>query len=203
MIGFIKKLKTYGFKRACVLIGVKFFNSFKVFMYKLLFSDNNPEMYSVRINLPTQFMGKGKIKLNGCQLGVWPSPYFLGGSGYMEARSESASIEVGKDTVLNNNYVVIADRSIIKIGNRCLIGPNFFVSDSDFHGLGLQDRNTKNYATSSVVIGDDVFIGDNVRILKGVIVGDGVIIGSGSVVVNDVSEGSIVAGVPAKFIRKC
>lgn len=52
------------------------------------------------------------------------------------------------------------------------------------------------------VVGNDVWIGCNVVIKSGVKVGDGAVIGGGSVVVKDVEPYSIVAGNPAKEIRK-
>lgn len=52
------------------------------------------------------------------------------------------------------------------------------------------------------VIGNDVWIGQNATILPGVHIGDGAIIGLNSVVSNDVEPYTVVAGNPARFIRK-
>ena len=52
------------------------------------------------------------------------------------------------------------------------------------------------------IIGNDVWIGQNVTILPGVHIGDGVIIGANSVVGNNVESYTIIAGNPAKEIRK-
>ena len=52
------------------------------------------------------------------------------------------------------------------------------------------------------VIGNDVWIGQNAVILPGVYIGDGAIIGANSVVGSDVAPYTIVAGNPAKLIRK-
>lgn len=52
------------------------------------------------------------------------------------------------------------------------------------------------------VIGNDVWIGQDATILPGVHIGDGAIIGMGSVVGHDVEPYTIVAGNPAKRIRK-
>ena len=102
---------------------------------------------------------------------------------------------------INNCFTIIADRSSIEIGDRCLIGPNFFACDSDFHGLELANRMNGNYETTPIFIGNDVFIGSDVKVLKGSRIGNGSVIGSGSVVVGDVEEHSIYAGVPAKKLR--
>ena len=52
------------------------------------------------------------------------------------------------------------------------------------------------------VIGNDVWIGQDVTILPGVCIGDGAIIGMNSLVASDVPPYTIVAGNPAKEIRK-
>lgn len=54
----------------------------------------------------------------------------------------------------------------------------------------------------AITIGNDVWVGINVTILSGVTVGDGAVIGAGSVVVKDVEPYSVVAGNPARVIRK-
>jgi len=53
-----------------------------------------------------------------------------------------------------------------------------------------------------VVIEDNVWIGSNAVILPGVTVGEGAVIGAGAVVTRNVAPRSIVAGVPAREIRK-
>ena len=53
-----------------------------------------------------------------------------------------------------------------------------------------------------VVVGNDVWIGRNAIVLPGVTIGDGAVIGAGSVVSRSVEPYSIVAGVPAREIRK-
>jgi virginiamycin A acetyltransferase len=54
----------------------------------------------------------------------------------------------------------------------------------------------------NTVIGNDVWIGQNAVILPGVNIGDGAIIGANSVVGSNISPYTIVAGNPAKVIRK-
>lgn len=51
-------------------------------------------------------------------------------------------------------------------------------------------------------IGNDVWIGNDVRIMEGVTIGDGAVVATGSIVTKDVEPYSIVAGIPAKVIRK-
>ena len=51
-------------------------------------------------------------------------------------------------------------------------------------------------------IGNDVWIGMNAMILSGVKIGDGAVVGAGSVVTKDVEPYAVVAGNPAREIRK-
>ena len=52
------------------------------------------------------------------------------------------------------------------------------------------------------VIGNDVWIGQNATIMPGVHIGDGAIIGANAMVASDVPPYTIVAGNPARLIRK-
>lgn len=56
--------------------------------------------------------------------------------------------------------------------------------------------------TKKVIIEDDVWIGARSVILPGIKIGTGSIIAVGSVVTKDVEPLSIVAGVPAKLVKK-
>ncbi len=59
-----------------------------------------------------------------------------------------------------------------------------------------------NKNRGDVVIGNDVWIGVDVKIFKGVTIGDGAVIGAGSLVNKSVPPYTIVAGVPARPIRR-
>lgn len=52
------------------------------------------------------------------------------------------------------------------------------------------------------ILGDNVTIYANAVIIGGITIGDNAVIGAGSVVTHDVPTGTVVAGVPAKVIRK-
>lgn len=57
-------------------------------------------------------------------------------------------------------------------------------------------------ATSPVVIDNDVWIGANAVILPGVTIGSHAVVAAGAVVTKDVPGNCIVAGVPAKIIKR-
>lgn len=122
--------------------------------------------------------------------------------------SFQGSITIGDYTTLGVHNFFAGD---IEIGKFCQIGgyvaihstnhplnyPTTYINQSLFNGE-LKKLKTSN----KVKIGNDVWIGHNAIILGGVEVGDGAIIGAGSVVTKDVSSYSIVAGNPAREIKK-
>ena len=54
----------------------------------------------------------------------------------------------------------------------------------------------------SVKICDKVWLGARVTICPGVTIGEGAIVGAGAVVTKDVPPRTVVAGVPAKVIKR-
>jgi len=113
------------------------------------------------------------------------------------------------------------DGSIAKstiIGDFCSIAPGVriggmnhptnFLSTHPFlyyKNRGFISENNNEIETlgnQPVCISDDVWIGQNAIILPGVTVMKGAVIGAGSVVTRDVPPYTIVAGVPAKPIKK-
>ena len=82
-----------------------------------------------------------------------------------------------------------------------LIGPNVGIYTVN-HAL-LPDQRAKGIMRSlPVTIGNDVWIGAGAIVLPGVTIGDGAIIAAGAVVTKNVEAGTIVGGVPAKFLRR-
>jgi len=118
-------------------------------------------------------------------------------------RSE-AMIMIGKDTGISGGAICAAVS--VTIGDECLIGANVTITDTDFHPMNPAGRrynqNPQEISAEPVEIGDNVFIGTGALILKGVKIGANSVIGAGSVVTGDVPPDSIVAGSPARFIRK-
>lgn len=70
--------------------------------------------------------------------------------------------------------------------------------------LALPGAGTDGFPSSKgdVVIGNDVWIGFGATVVSGVHIGDGAIIGAGSVIVGDVEPFAIVAGNPARVVRR-
>jgi maltose O-acetyltransferase len=156
-----------------------------------------------RLRQPLQTAGQGEIEFLGrVTIGLFPSPYFYSTYAYLEARQPSARISIGDGTCLNNNFCAIAEHTRITIGQRVLAGTSVEIYDSDFHGLGLAQRQHSDPAVAKpVTIEDDVFLGSNVKILKGVTIGRGSVIANGSIVISSIPAGVVAGGIPARVLR--
>ncbi|WP_059105290.1 sugar O-acetyltransferase [Shouchella shacheensis] len=108
------------------------------------------------------------------------------------------NITIGKNVFFNTGCS-FQDRGGISIGDGALIGMNVTISTLN-HGLSMEARNTTY--PSSVIIGENAWIGSSSSILPGVTIGDNAIVAAGAVVTKDVPENTVVAGVPAKVVKK-
>jgi acetyltransferase-like isoleucine patch superfamily enzyme len=112
------------------------------------------------------------------------------------------NVKLGQN-VFVNFYSVFLDTCTISIGSRTLVGPNvsFF---SGTHPLDPVIRQgTKGPELGKEIhVGEDCWIGGSVQILPGVTIGRGCVVGAGSVVTKSVPDFTVVAGNPARFIRK-
>ena len=108
------------------------------------------------------------------------------------------NITIGKNVFLNIGCS-FQDRGGISIGDGSMIGMNVTIATLN-HGLPLETRNTTY--PSPVIIGKNVWIGSNATILPGVTIEDNSVVAAGAVVTKDVPENTVVAGVPAKAVKK-
>lgn len=156
------------------------------------------------LNQMVLFVGNGNVTFgNNVFIGYFPSPYFFSTYAHIEARSKTARIYIGDNTLINNNVAIIANETEIHIGSNCRIGANFCCVDSDFHGVFAENRDNPKFVVSKpVFIGNNVFIGQNVTILKGVKIGNNVVIGNGAVVTKSCPDNVIICGNPATIIRR-
>jgi len=117
---------------------------------------------------------------------------------------EPAHLEIkSRITFLGNQFCSVAEK--VSIGNYCLIGGNIY--DNDLHPLDPEQRRQR-FADMSLVkhapvlIEDDVWVGANAIVLKGVTLHRGAIVAAGAVVTTDVPSCTIVAGNPARIVRR-
>jgi len=126
------------------------------------------------------------VNLYGCVIG---NNCFIGP--FVEIQK---NVTIGDGTRIQS-HCFICDG--VTIGNHCFIGHGtIFTND-----LFVDSPNFENWIRRETKIGKNVRIGSNATLLP-VIVGDNAIIGAGAVVTKEVPRNCIVAGNPAKIVRK-
>lgn len=125
-------------------------------------------------------------------------------------RAPKAEIVIGNNVGISG--ATIYARKSIHIGDNTCIGGNAKILDNDFHPIEWETRNRLLNAPNGgdsdlvpakpIVIGKNCFIGCNSIILKGVVLGDGCVVGAGAVVSGKFEANSVIAGNPARLIKK-
>lgn len=125
-------------------------------------------------------------------------------------RAPGAVIEIGDNVGISG--VTIYARKGIYIGKNTCIGGNCKILDNDFHPINMEDRinllNDVHGGDSDLIpsreihIGKNCFLGCNSIILKGTVLGDGCVVGAGAVVSGKFEDNCVIAGNPARVIKK-
>lgn len=100
-------------------------------------------------------------------------------------------------------YVVIYGQGGVEIGEQTLVSMHATILSSNhaIPAMGTLIRDMPDDLLPTT-IGRDVWIGANAVIVGGVTIGDGAVVAAGAVVTKDVEAGAVVAGVPARLVRK-
>ena len=133
--------------------------------------------------------------------------------GLLVTEKDGSKIKIGNNVFLGANSILDCVDSII-IEDDVLISYGCTLLDCDGHSYRYSRRKNDLQSwkkgergfgaaqTKPIKICKGAWIGANSIILKGVIIGEGAIVGAGSVVMKSVPPWTVVAGNPARVIRK-
>jgi acetyltransferase-like isoleucine patch superfamily enzyme len=148
--------------------------------------------------------------------------------GILRKLAVGANVRVGRDLRAGRGAIISAPHDLaigdaVSIGPRSIVQVDGAIGDFTMIGMHVQiigrndhaidevgtpyiyskwvgDREAR--AGDSVHIGRDVWVGGGSIVLSGVTIGEGALVGAGSVVTRDVAPYSVVAGNPAKEVRR-
>jgi len=118
----------------------------------------------------------------------------------------SPEIIIGDNCSIGEDAHITAINKI-HLGNNVLLGKKVLITDNA-HGessvelLDIAPNHRPLSSKGPVIIEDNVWIGEKASIMPGVHIGQGVIVAANSVVTKDVPSYCVVAGIPAKIIKK-
>lgn len=166
-------------------------------------TENNP--FNINFYKHSKLGKPFKIE-NGSKINIGESSY-IGKNAWLAVYNTSKS-DSGifiKNNVVIGNYSCITAVNKITINEGSLISEYFYTSDHS-HGFDpLSDKNPVSqplFSKGDVCIGKKCFIGYRVTILPGVCLGDNCVVGAHSVVTTSFPDHCMLAGVPAKLIKK-
>ncbi len=112
------------------------------------------------------------------------------------------NLEIGSNVSIHKDCYIDAFGGV-KIGNDVSIAHNSSILTFE-HTWDNKNEPIRSNLTklASVKIENDVWIGCGCRILSGVTIGERTIVAAGAVVTKDIESATIVAGVPAKLIKR-
>ena len=114
-------------------------------------------------------------------------------------------VEIGANAVIMMGAIInigaeIGDNSMIDmgavLGGRAIVGKHCHIGANAVLAGVIEPASAQ-----PVRIDDNVLIGANAVVIEGVHVGEGAVIAAGAIVTHDVAPHTMVAGVPAKFIK--
>mgnify|MGYP001398368488 CR=1 FL=1 len=110
------------------------------------------------------------------------------------------NVIIHESCMIGHNFFISCFDSIeIKPG--CLFSDNVAIIDNTHHHVPGKSSNETFSSSKAVKIERNCTIYRNVTILEGVTIGEGSVVGANSVVKKDVEPFSVVAGIPAKFVK--
>jgi len=117
-------------------------------------------------------------------------------------RAHEGTIEIGAKTVLGQECTISSFQHVA-IGRECIVADRVMLIDFD-HGVVEVERpiRLQGIYKRDVDVGNNCWIGYGTCILRGVTIGDNCIVGTNSVVTKDVPDDAVVAGAPARPLRK-
>lgn len=147
---------------------------------------------------------KGKVRTT-VRLDVIPSHRFALGKGalledYSVVNNQVGDVIIGKDSLigLSNTLIgpVIIEQQVITAQNVTMSGLNHRYQDT------TQTIRSQGYETRAILIRQGAWLGANAVILPGVCIGKNAVVAAGSVVTRDVPDYCVVAGNPARIVKR-
>jgi acetyltransferase-like isoleucine patch superfamily enzyme len=105
-------------------------------------------------------------------------------------------LTIGDNCRINGSTIAVTNQ--ITIGNNCRIAPDVYLMDGDFHAV---DDRLSAGKSNPIIIEDNAWVATRAMVMKGVTIGEGAVVAAGAVVTKDVQPYTMVAGVPAKFVK--
>ncbi|MGO4943656.1 acyltransferase [Streptococcus alactolyticus] len=122
---------------------------------------------------------------------------------YNDLTGLKSEVRIGNNCYIGYNTSILAGGNV-EIGDGVLMASNILIS-SENHSVNPEDEryySAQPLVCDPVKIDEGCWIGERVCILPGITIGKKCVVGAGSIVTKDIPDYCMVAGAPAKVIKK-
>lgn len=186
----------------------------------LVHNDNTEELVETLKNITIKYYGENSLVKIHEGYNIAHLNLFVGEGAYLElgknltirfsftidAKAENTTISIGENACIGTGNIFAGDEEGLEviIGKNFLSATDLYIRNSDGHTIyDLETKLPVNKPTFGIHIGNNVWCGYNVSIIKDANIPNNCVIGAGSVVgKREYCENSIIAGAPAKTVRK-
>jgi acetyltransferase-like isoleucine patch superfamily enzyme len=137
------------------------------------------------------------LRAAGFRIGAFSA--IMGGVNVTGPGKVTELLSIGERTIVSGPLHINLGAPI-RIGNGVNLGHDVWLLTID-HEVGPSEYRCGLSLAAPITIGDGAWIGSRVTILPGISIGEGAIVGTGAVVTQDVPANTLVAGIPARFVR--
>jgi len=160
------------------------------------------------------YLGRGSV-VHGADRIAFGRNFYVHGNLWLEAVTQyggqmfEPSIQIGDNVSFSDGVHVTSIESII-LGDGVLLGSRVYISDHNHGNYRGVDQSRPSEPPSlrqlggggQVIIEKNVWIGDNAVIVGPLVIGAGSVVAANAVVRKDIPPGTMVAGVPARAIKR-
>ena len=170
---------------------IKYLWAVRALLYKMSFSKIGNLSY---IGKPLYIEGRKNISI-GNRVRIYPGIR-------MEALNDGR-IHIGNNLAIEQNVHIISGNSVMNIGDDTTISANVFISNVDHEYTDIEKSVMEQQLQfKETQIGNSCFIGYGAVILPGTKLGKHCIVGANAVVRGTYPDNCVLAGNPAKIVKK-
>jgi acetyltransferase-like isoleucine patch superfamily enzyme len=184
-------------------------------LYRLIMQMDGPAAIEekVRIRFASNIrLGSGVYLDHGVYLHACPNGIEIGANTFVMHHAElhvynfrgmpHSGIRIGRDSLIGE-FNVVRGQGGVTIGDRVYTSPLVqIVAVNHVFDDPMRPFIEQGITAEGIVIEDDVWIGSGAVICDGVHIGQGAVVAAGAVVTEDVLPHTVVAGAPARLVKR-